>query len=185
MPLPALTLTYGRSPIMKAKRNLTTTGTLSAADRRILDAVKAAKTALTGYRVLCREVHRLYREAQCHPDYPETQGEFWRRRARGEPQTPVSNEAFRAADRAKQKVWRAVGYDVASDNRNQARSRLRPMLRRICRLRPRIVGALSAKAALFKMAVDVDFWDDDDFMEYAVPVLLADLAHLAERRPQP
>jgi hypothetical protein len=48
---------------MKAKQKVTTIG-----DRRVLDAVKAAKAALAEYRVICREASRLYHEAECHPD---------------------------------------------------------------------------------------------------------------------
>jgi hypothetical protein len=150
----------------------------TVADRRLLEAVKAAKTALAEYRVISRETNRLYHEAECHPDYPETYGDYYRRRARGEPQTPVSNEAFQANERARKKVWRAVGYDVAADKREKARKQLRPMLRRICRLRPPTVGALSAKAAALNMALDVDYWDGEDFIEYGLPVILADLKRL-------
>ena len=68
----------------KANRNHST-----LRDRRVIDAVKAAKTALGEYRVICREVDLLFHEAECHPDYPETYGEFWKRIARGERQSPV------------------------------------------------------------------------------------------------
>jgi hypothetical protein len=146
----------------KAKQKVTTIG-----DRRILDAVKAAKTALAEYRVISREVSRLYHEAECHPDMPEHGG------------SPAASPAeFAARERARKKIWHQTGYDVASDHRNKARDVLRPMLRRICRLQPRTVEALSAKSALLKTALDVDYWDGEDFIEYALPVLIADLARL-------
>ena len=94
----------------KAKQQTTT-----LPDRRILDAVKAVKTALAECRVFCREAYRLYHEAECHPDMPET----WKRRVRGEPHSPVSNEEIKAADLARTKVWRTVGYDAAADARNE------------------------------------------------------------------
>jgi hypothetical protein len=137
-------------------------------DRRILDAVKAAKTALAEYRVICREANRLYHEAQCHPDMPERLG------------GAASPAEFKARERATRKIWHQTGYDVTADRRNEMRAkRLRPMFRRICRLRPRTVEGMSAKASALGMAFDVDYWDKDDFMEYALPVLLADLARLA------
>jgi hypothetical protein len=145
---------------------------ITAADHRIIDAVKAAKAALAEYRVICRETHRLYHEAQCHPEMPEHFGQT------------ASPAEFTARERARKKIYRQTGYDVAANGREKARDRLRPMLRRICRLRPQTVGVLSAKAALLKMALDVDYWDKDDFMEYAVPVLLADLARLAGKAVQ-
>ena len=76
---------------------------ITASDRRILDAVKAAKTSLVEYRVIRREVDRLYHEAESHPDYPETYREFWKRIERGKPQSPMSNEAFRANERARKR----------------------------------------------------------------------------------
>jgi hypothetical protein len=92
----------------------------------------------------------------------------------------ASNAEFAALERTRKKIWRQVGYDTASNHRNKARDVLCPMLRRICRLRPRTVWTLSAKAALFKTALDVDFWDGEDFIEYGLPVLVADLARLAK-----
>jgi hypothetical protein len=59
------------------------------------------------------------------------------------------------------------------------------MLRRICRLQPRTVEALSAKSALLKTALDVDYWDGEDFIEYALPVLIADLARLTGKAVRP
>jgi hypothetical protein len=150
--------------------------TLAAADRRLLDAVKATRAATVEYRVAHRESERLYHEAECHPDMPE----IYERRAFGKPRTPMSNEAFKAANLARVKVWRTVGYDFAHRKREEAWKRLRPLLRRVCALRPQSVGALSAKAATLKTALDVDFWDDEDFVECGLPVLLADLERLAK-----
>jgi hypothetical protein len=85
----------------------------------------------------------------------------------------------------RKKIWRQTGYDAASEKRNKKRQTLRPMLRRIRRLRPRTAEALSAKSALLKMALDADHWDNEDFIEYGLPVLIADLARLAGKPVRP
>ena len=100
----------------KANRNPST-----LRDRRVLEAVRAARAAAEEYRVARREMKRLYYEAECHPDMPAP---------------PASPKEADAVKRATEKVWHQVGYDVASKAFNRCGKAYGKALNRAFRLSP-------------------------------------------------
>src|SRR5579863_7539250 len=104
-----------------------TARTIPAADKRVLAAVAAAREAGAEYRVAKREALRLFHEAECHPDMPEI--------------------CRRKDDRKKMKaVWKTVGYDAASDHRNQVYRVYKRAVKRVSELRPATLKGVTAAA---------------------------------------
>ena len=79
-------------------------------------------------------------------------------------------------------VYRRHGYDVASDEWNRLGHELRFVhLPRLLSMRPRTAEGAHAKWRLvFEGFRETDQWDPEDFDEFMVPALLADLERLAK-----
>jgi len=149
-------------------------------DTRLLATIAKAHAAVEHYSETRERAHACYELVQADPEKSDLSPcEFADTEL--ESGSPLSRRALlRLWHERHDAVYRRHGYGAASNEWNASGRRLRALLSRVCATQPRTVEGASAKAALFAAALNVDCWDDEDLIEYGLPVLVADLGRLAK-----
>jgi hypothetical protein len=151
-------------------------------DTRLFAMIARVRSLLPPYvaaEARAQETHAL---ADADPDMPQGSPVAWvaEQRASG------SLLSERVLDRLywgrADKIWTRHGYSAASDEWNRLGHELRFVhLPRLLSMRPRTAeGARDKWRLVFEAFRETDQWDPEDFDEFMVPALLADLERLAK-----
>jgi hypothetical protein len=155
-------------------------------DTRLLAMIARVRPLLSAHAAAEKRAHQTHALADADPDMPQGSPTAWIDEQRAK--TPflsgrVINRLYWARAR---KVWARHGYSAASDEWNRLGHELRFVhLPRLLSMRPRTAeGAWDKWRLVFDGFRETEQWDPEDFDEFMVPALLADLKRLAGKAVQ-
>jgi hypothetical protein len=154
-------------------------------DARLFAVIDRVRPLLVAYTAAAERSHAAFALVEADPDRINTpRGWVDEQIANG---SPLSERLlFRLESARTQAVYARHGYDVASDEWNRLGHELRSVhLPRLLSMRPRTTeGARDKWRLVFEAFRETDQWDPEDFDEFLVPAMLADLGRLAGRAVQ-
>jgi hypothetical protein len=154
-------------------------------DTRLFAMIARVRPLLSAHAAAEERSHAAYALVEADPDRIDTPvGWVDEQLANG---SPLSRRALcRLCDARTAAVYRRHGYDTASDEWNRLGHELRSVhLPRLLSMRPRTTeGARDKWRLVFEAFRETEQWDPEDFDEFMVPALLADLKRLAGKAVQ-
>jgi len=159
------------------------TANASPADTRLLATIARVRPRLSALSAAKERSHAAYALAEADPDMPA-----------GGPGALISDmqaQGSLLSARLIERLWKArvdtvqnrYGHHEAYDEWNRLDHDFRPILARVLAMRPRTAeGAYEKWRLVFEGYAETDQWGPEDFDEFMVPVLLADLERLAGDR---
>jgi hypothetical protein len=150
-------------------------------DTRLLAMIARIRPLLAAHAAAEKRARETHALVEADPDRIDTpRGWVDEQIANG---SPLSERVLFRLERARtQAVYARHGYDVASDEWNRLGHELRAVhLPRLLAMRPRTAeGAHEKWKLVFKAFQETEQWDVEDFDEFMVPAMLADLKRLGK-----
>lgn len=155
-------------------------------DTRLYALIARIRPLLSAHAAAEERAHATHALAMADPELPHGLPVLWvdDQIANG---SKLSRRALLRLERARtEAVYRRHGYDVASDEWNRTGHELRVVhLPRLLSMRPRTAEGVHEKwKIVFQGYAETDQWYPEDFDEFLVPAVLADLKRLAGKAVQ-
>jgi hypothetical protein len=152
-------------------------------DTRLLAMIARIRPLLSAHAAAEERAHATHALVLADPELPHGGPTLWvdKQIASG---SALSRRALHRLERARtEAIYRRHSYDVASDEWNRTGHELRTVhLPRLLSMRPRTAEGARDKWRLAVEAFrETDQWEPEDFDEFMVPALLADLERLARK----